>query len=402
MPSLGSGLGSGLISFAVSQVLGGLLTSVSGSTAWLLDQVGQTLDATTEVQLRGSWFGGHVVLMGELAGVLVLPLVLVAAGHAVVRQDPGFLVRVVLVQLPLAVLLSAAAVQLIQLSLDWVDQVSGWIAAAPGHRGLEGALDQLAGGLSPGGLSGVTPTLVALLSEVIMGVGSFALFLELAVRGAAIYLAVLFVPMVIAGLVWPVTARFGRRLAETIAALVLSKLVMVGALSLAAGAVTGGLVRGELASVVDGVALLLLAVFAPYSLLRLLPFIEAGAVSHLEGAGRRLVMGSVGVSARMAGALSGAAAAGVSDGGGPWAEASGPPDHPGSETPSHLLAILGSGPGDRPGGSGWPDPPGPFGSPGEGPPSPDAGGDPPGAPTNDGASGPASAGTSSDGGQHGQ
>jgi uncharacterized protein YjeT (DUF2065 family) len=286
-----------------------------------------------------------------------------------------------------------------------VDQVSGWIAATPGQNGLKGALDQLAGGLSPGGVSGVTPTLVALLSEVIMGIGSFALFLELAVRGAAIYLAVLFVPMVIAGLVWPVTARFGRRLAETIAALVLSKLVMVGALSLAAGAVTGGLVRGELASVVDGVALLLLAVFAPYSLLRLLPFIEAGAVSHLDGAGRRLVTSSVGLSARMAGALSGAAPAGVSDGIGP-AEASGPPDHPGSGTPSHLLAILGSGPGDHPGGPSWPDPPDPFGSPGpsgeDDPSSPPPGGDPPLAPMTDGVSGPAGAGTSSHGGPHDQ
>ncbi|MBO0894768.1 MAG: sugar ABC transporter permease [Acidimicrobiales bacterium] len=371
MPSLGSGLGSGLISFALSQLLGGALSSVSGSTAWLLDQVGRTLDATTEVQLKGGWFGGHVMVMGELAGVLVLPLLLLAVGQAVVRQDPGLLVRVVLVQLPLAVLLSAAAVELIQLSLDWVDQVSAWVAGTPGHGGLRGALDHLASGLSPG-MSGVVPTLVALLSEVIMGIGAFALFLELAVRGAAIYLAVLFVPMVIAGLVWPVTARFGRRLAETIAALVLSKLVMVGALSLAAGAVTGGLVRGELASVVEGVALLLLAVFAPFSLLRLLPFIEAGAIGHLEGAGRRLVTSSVAVSSRMAGAVAGGSETGVA--GRPWADTSGPPDHPGSETPSHLEAILGSGPGDRPAGGSWPEPPDPFDPPGEVPPAPPRGG----------------------------
>jgi hypothetical protein len=371
VPSLGSGLGSGLLGFAVSQALGGVLSWVASGTTWLLDQVGQALDATTEVQLKGAWFSAHLVLMGELAGVLVLPLVLLAAAQAVVRQDPALLVRVVVVQLPLAVLFSAAAVELIQLSLDWVDQVSGWIAAAPSHGGLKALLDQLSGGLSGHGLSGLAPMFVALVSEVVMAVGAFALFLELAVRGAAIYLAVLFVPLVIAGMVWPVTARFGRRLAETIAALVLSKLVMVAALSLAAGALSGGLVHGEVASVVDGVALLLLAVFAPYTLLRLLPFIEAGAVGHLEGTGRRVVATSVGLSARVGAAVSagltGAAGEGASEASGADGTPYATPDHPGSPTPPHLEAILGSGPGDHLGGGSWSDPD---------PPLPEAGGPP--------------------------
>ena len=376
MPSSGSGLGSGLVSFAISQALGGVLSSVAGGTTWLLGQVGQALDATTEVQLKGAWFSSHVVSMGELAGVLVLPLVLLAAGQAVVRQDPSLLVRVVVVQLPLAALLSAAAIELVQLSLDWVDQASHWIAAAQSHGDLKSLLAQVAGGLTGQGISGVAPMFVALLSEVVMAVGAFALFLELAVRGAAIYLAVLFLPLVIAGLVWPVTARLARRLAETIAALVLSKLVMVAALSLAAGALGGGLVHGEVAPVVDGVALLLLAVFAPYTLLRLLPFIEAGAVGHLDGAGRRLVASTVGLSARAGAALSpafaGAAGEGVSEAG---TAAHATPDHPGSPTPLHLEAILGTGPDDHPAGGSSFDPLDPLGPQGGGPPSPPSGGD---------------------------
>jgi hypothetical protein len=338
--------------------------------------VGQALDATTEVQLKGAWFSSHVVSMGELAGVLVLPLLLLAAGQAVLRQDASLLVRVVMVQLPLAALLSAAAIELVQLSLDWVDQASHWIAAAQSHGDLKSVLSQVASSLTGQGSSGVAPMFVALLSEVVMAVGAFALFLELAVRGAAIYLAVLFLPLVIAGMVWPVTARFGRRLAETIAALVLSKLVMVAALSLAAGALGGGLVHGEAAPVVDGVALLLLAVFAPYALLRLLPFIEAGAVGHLDGAGRRLVASTVGLSARVGAAFSpafaGATGEGVSE-----TAAHGTPEHPGSPTPPHLEAILGSGPDDHRAGGSSLDPLDPFGPQGDGPSSSPSGGDPP-------------------------
>jgi hypothetical protein len=230
---------------------------------------------------------------------------------------------------------------------------------------------------------------VALLSEVVMAVGAFALFLELAVRGAAIYLAVLFLPLVIAGMVWPVTARFGRRLAETIAALVLSKLVMVAALSLAAGALAGGLVHGAVAPVVDGVALLLLAVFAPYTLLRLLPFIEAGAVGHLDGAGRRLVASTIGLSTRAGAVLSpafaGATGEGVSEAG---AAAHATPDHPGTPTPPHLEAILGSGPDDHPAGGSSFDPLGPFGPQGDGPSSSSSGGDPPAPPDPEGQPAP--------------
>ena len=83
---------------------------------------------------------------------------------------------------------------------------------------------------------------------------------------------------------------------DTLAALVLSKLVIVAVLSLAAGALAGGTGSapsgapapgGGFASVLGGAALLLLAAFAPWSLFRLLPFLEAGAVGHLEGLSQR-------------------------------------------------------------------------------------------------------------------
>jgi hypothetical protein len=351
----GGGLGSGLFSFAISQVFGAVLAWVTTGTAWLLGQVGKALEATTEVNVNGAWFSAHLAAVGELAGLLTLPLLLVAVGHAVVRQDASMLLRVLVVQLPLAFLASAAVVEVVQLSLAWVDSVSGWVAGASSKGGLKSVLDQVASGLSSQAVSGAAPMFVALMSQVIMTVGAFALWIELAVRGAAIYLAVLFVPLVIAGTIWPATARYARRLTETIAALVLSKLVMVGALSLAAGALSGVLAHGELGSLVDGLALLLLAVFAPYSLLRLMPFVEAGAVSHLEGTGRRLVGGAVGLPSRALGAMSAQVA-----GEGEVAVATGPFDHAGSDTPSHLEAILGRGPGDGSAG-GWHAPPGPGG-----------------------------------------
>jgi len=72
--------------------------------------------------------------------------------------------------------------------------------------------------------------------------------------------------------------------------------VIVAVLSLAAGALAGGTGStpsgasapgGGFASVLAGAALLLMSAFAPWSLFRLLPFLEAGAVGHLEGLSQR-------------------------------------------------------------------------------------------------------------------
>ncbi len=126
-----------------------------------------------------------------------------------------------------------------------------------------------------------------------------ALWLELVVRAAAVSVAVLFLPLALAALVWPAVAHWCRRLADTLVALVLSKLVIAAVLSLAAGAVAGGLGvsasgnGGGFASVVTGIALLVIAVLSPFTLLRLVPAVEAGAVAHLESARHRLKSAAV-------------------------------------------------------------------------------------------------------------
>ena len=98
---------------------------------------------------------------------------------------------------------------------------------------------------------------------------ALVLWLELVVRAAAVSVAVLFLPLALAALVWPAVAHWCRRLADTLVALVLSKLVVAAVLSLAAGALAGGLGRrgggsgGGFAAVVTGIALLLIATWRP-------------------------------------------------------------------------------------------------------------------------------------------
>ena len=128
-----------------------------------------------------------------------------------------------------------------------------------------------------------------------MAVACLVLWLELVVRAAAVSVAALFLPLALAGLVWPAVSHWCRRLADTLAALVLSKLVVAATLSLAVGAVAGGLGVGAtggdgggFAAVITGIALLAIATFSPFTLLKLIPAIESGVVSHLESTRHRL------------------------------------------------------------------------------------------------------------------
>jgi hypothetical protein len=242
------------------------------------------LSSTTEPVLTGSAFSSEFELMAALSAAIALPLVAVAAIQAIIRQEPGSLLRSVLVRLPLALLFTGVSVQLVALGLVATDQASALLIGAAGdptHRMLTGLVIGLEqpGGL---GLAAFGGFLVVFSAAVV----AFVLWLELAVRSAAIAAASLFLPLALVGLAWPATSHWARRLGETLAALVLSKLVIAAVLALAAGLLVS---PSGIAGVVEAVALLGVAAFAPFALLKLVPAVEAGAVAHLEGLGRRPV-----------------------------------------------------------------------------------------------------------------
>ncbi|MHB8220374.1 MAG: hypothetical protein ACYDHU_08660 [Acidimicrobiales bacterium] len=279
--------GAGIFSSGAGAVLSAVATWVVGGASWLLEQIGHALSSSTSVDLGAGWFQSHYRVMAGLAGVVILPLLILSVVQAVYRQTPGPLVRSVMVQLPLAALLTAAAVQLVQMALAVTDALSSTIASGSGtdvHNVLAGVANLLVNEVGAGPQS--PPTFVVLLGGLLVAIGSFTLWVELLVRAAAVYVAVLFLPLALASLVWPAISHWCRRLADTLVALVLAKFVIVAVLSLAAAALASGTGAG-FASVLGGGALLLLASFTPFTLLRLIPAVEAGAVHQLEGVRHR-------------------------------------------------------------------------------------------------------------------
>jgi hypothetical protein len=285
-------LGGSVVSSGFQSVLSGISQWVTRGAEWLLAQIGTVLSSTTTVDVGASWFRSHYATMTWLAGLVVLPLLLVSTLQAILRQDAGQLVRAFLFRLPMALLLSGVAIQLVVLALAITDSLSDAVAGGTG-----GDVTTLLSGVTSGLVTTARDPSIAgfvlLLLGLLLAVGAFVLWIELLIRSAAVYVAVLFLPLAMAALVWPAVSHWCRRLVETLAALILSKFVIVAVLSLAAGALASGTAGTGLhgagfSSVLAGGALLLMATFVPFAILRLIPAVEAGAVGHLEGLRSRM------------------------------------------------------------------------------------------------------------------
>ncbi|MCU1494691.1 MAG: conjugal transfer protein TrbL [Acidimicrobiaceae bacterium] len=299
------GLGASAFKAAADLFLGEVTKWVASGAASLLKALGSVLTSTTTPDLAKG-FPSEFSVMSVIGAAVALPLLVLAVIRAIIHQDVTEVLRAAFLRLPAAILLSAAAVELVSLGLQASDEMSSALLAAAGHpvEGFVGALvadvtgiGALTSGVGGVAIGGFAATLLALVAAIV----SFLLWLELVVRSAAVAVATLFLPLALAGLVWPATAHWAKRLAETLAALVLSKVVIAGTLALAGVTMTSG---GGLSAFVEGVALIVLATVAPFALLRLVPMIESGAVAHLDGLTHR---------ARHAAVQAGSFASGVVD-----------------------------------------------------------------------------------------
>jgi hypothetical protein len=284
-------IGGSVAAAGIDAVLSGLSQWVASGAEWLLSQIGSVLISTTTVDVGATWFRTHYGVMMALAAIVVLPLLLVSTIQAVVKQSAGQLIRTFFVQLPLALLLGLVAIQIVILCLSATDALCTEVAGGSGSD-VTALLTGMTKGLVIAVGDPTTASFVLLLVGLLVAAAAFVLWLELLVRAAAVYVAVLFLPLALAALVWPAISHWCRRLVETLTALILSKFVIVATLSLAAGAVSSGTATdgsgaSGFASVLAGGALLVLATFVPFSILRLIPMIEAGAVGHLEGVRQR-------------------------------------------------------------------------------------------------------------------
>ena len=279
-----SGVGSALFGTGANAALDALANWVGSGSSWLLNQIGSAMATTTKVSLSAPWFVTRYSAMEGMLAMFALPLLLLAVLHAVLTGQIRLLARAVLVNLPLSMLLAGAAIQLTTMALAVTDQLCA-LASGTNPSALTSLTDSIAKVLTTSDGTGA-PAFIVMISALFVTLAALVLWIELIMRASAIYVAVLFLPLALACTLWPAIAGWCRRLVELLAALILSKLVIVLVLEAAVGALGTTNGRG-FATVLTGIALLLLATLAPFTILKLLPLFESSAVVHLEGLRQR-------------------------------------------------------------------------------------------------------------------
>ena len=262
---------------------------VADGAAWLVGEAGKLIDETTTPVLGAPWFTGQYQTMAGLAAVFALPLLLLSVLQGVLRRDGGLIVRAAFVQLPAAFLLTAGAVVIVALFVGLTDEMCSTVARSVGADAKSFFANVGKSLVSLGGATGtgpVIPLFAVFLGGLIAAVGAFFVWIELLIRSAGIYVAVLFLPFTFVAMIWPHTARWCRRLVELLFAIVFAKFAIVAIMALAAaGLLSAGTGQG-FQGVLAGAALMLLAAFSPFALLRLIPLVESAAHSgSRSGAG---------------------------------------------------------------------------------------------------------------------
>ncbi len=266
---------SNVVTAGITSVFDQLYEWVAGGASWLLGQLVTLIDSSTRPDVGARWFGQQYRLMGGLAVALIMPLLMISTLTGVVRQDWRGLLRNYFVYLPAAMVGTGLAIPLVDMSLEITD----WIGSVflDGMRGdVEGFTDTVSSalsttsGVSPAGAGGVAPFLL-FIGAAVIALGAFAVWVELVLRAAGIYVALFFMPLGFAALVWPSRRKWFGRLVKALAALILSKFVIVAVIALAAAALGNftGPEGSGFGGVVAGSALMLMAAFSPLVLFRL-------------------------------------------------------------------------------------------------------------------------------------
>jgi hypothetical protein len=267
-------------------VMRGVTEWVTDAAVWVTGKVGDLVNSTTSPDLTASWFQGEYAAMLAVAGALALLMLMLAVIQSVLRQDVWMLVRSAFGYLPMAFILSAVAIAATGLLVAVTDEIAGAVVGSLG-AGQASNLLQSVGDAYKNALdqsSGI-PLFGVFLGAIVLAIGGFVLWLEMIIRDAAIYICVFFLPLTFVGMIWPATSRWARRLVELLVAIILAKFVIVAILSLASAAITNtnsAAPSGDgttFEQMIAGAALLVLAAWSPFALLRLIPMMELAAAS---------------------------------------------------------------------------------------------------------------------------
>jgi hypothetical protein len=260
---------------------------VYGGVHWSLPQLPSIVAQPSQ---PSDWFWPLYQRMETIAVWLMLLFLIIGATAAMVRQDLVLLFRVPFIDLPIACVLTAGAVVLVQQLMLITDNLTLYMIQATGG-GLDSLMKNTAAVFAPaeGGLLLLGPeSVIAFGLAIVMLLAFIGILLELLARLALIYIVVAFVPLALAARLWPRLAHIAATLGEILIGTIIVKFVVVAILVIGAAMLNASVNKigpqGEfgIVTALAGAMVLVAGLLSPLGLAKIIP---AGthAIGNLSG-----------------------------------------------------------------------------------------------------------------------
>ncbi|HVE45330.1 MAG TPA: hypothetical protein VNA57_01095 [Acidimicrobiales bacterium] len=287
----------GVTGWGFDQVTAGIARWVLGALGSFIEGILGFLATSARPDVGAVWFSGPdspYASVRAIAAALMVAFALLGLVSGLLKGDAGGMVRRIAIGLPLTVVAMVATTAVVAKALALTDALSAEVLDPTGSDAASflGALGAGAGAAG-GGFAVVVVAVIGVVAALVV-------WMELLVRSALIYLLVALSPLAFATTIWPATKGVARRLVELLAAVIVSKLVVCIALATGVASLAGALgpqrgpdtagVAGGLGGLIVGCAVLAMAAFSPFVVLRLMPLAEAAVVA--QGLSRAPIRGA--------------------------------------------------------------------------------------------------------------
>jgi len=258
----------GMVDSAFSHIAGYFGLAASDATGWLWRQI----DAATTLDLHSPQLLREMAVTGAIAAVLCLGLFLVQVITATLRREPGGLSRA-LTGLVVSFIGSAVALGATRALLGAVDALSDGVVQYTLGTNIAGLGDKLAFAK----LATVSNPAATLLFAVVILASVVIVWAAMMIRKLVLLIAAVLAPLAFAGATADITRAWVRRWIEFVAAMVVSKLLLVIILSIGITVLNGAGQNGNSPTqagtqLAGGALILLMGGLAPWVAIRMFSF----------------------------------------------------------------------------------------------------------------------------------
>jgi hypothetical protein len=274
---------------APGRIAKGVATGVlNQATEWMVDaatwttkQIATGIQKTSTPELKASWYQQRFDSMIALGLGLAALVAMMALASAAIRRDPEAL-GATLYGMLRAGLGTGLVLVLTVVALGVADEISNAMAGATMGKSAGQFWNEVGDAWGKDDFGGFGSSAIAFFFAFVQVIAGLLVWIEMLLRSAAIYIAVLFLPAALAASIWPPLREWESRLVKVLFVLIAMKPVIITVLSLAghaaAAAITGE-ASGDVGVLLAAIVIFALAACAPWALMTLVSMSAEGAWS---------------------------------------------------------------------------------------------------------------------------